>query len=108
MSKWITIDNHSTLSGKDFYISYVSTKGQPKNQKAIMKMFDTLLSLTIDKDVKRTDETALVKGKTYLILNGDYRKQYEQLVPKGYKACKDFYTKNIKNQSIWSTDRAYK
>ena len=52
-------------------------------------------------------ETALVKrykkGHKYYILNGDFRKDYEKLVKKGYKACKEFYNNNEEEfDSSWS------
>jgi hypothetical protein len=43
------------------------------------------------------EETALVdsrrryQGCKYLILNGDYRKQYEERLPHGFEACLTFY-----------------
>jgi hypothetical protein len=49
-----------------------------------------------------SDETALLfRGKFY-ILNGDYRKRYEALIGKGYKACKQLFLDNIENRSSWS------
>lgn len=48
------------------------------------------------------EETALVKGGDYFILNGDFRKQYEKLSPKGFDACKEFFDKNADKKSSWS------
>ena len=48
-------------------------------------------------------ETALVKGEKFFILNGDWRYQYEDLVPKGWKACKAFFDANSETKkSSWS------
>lgn len=52
-----------------------------------------------------SDETALVdkNGYKYYILNGDFRKQYEKLVDKGFDACKKFYdSKKGKYNSSWT------
>lgn len=52
-----------------------------------------------------TPETALAKdGEPWLILTGDFRKEYEKVFPKGYEACKKFYLKNIKHRNHNSTD----
>lgn len=51
------------------------------------------------------EETALCKGGKYFILNGDFRKQYEELVPKGFEACFAFFEKQ-NNVSSWSTKTA--
>lgn len=52
-------------------------------------------------------ETALCdqrdKRTKFYILNGDFRKQYEKLVPNGFEACKAFYDKKKKRYgSSWS------
>ena len=48
-------------------------------------------------------ETALVKGRDFWILNGDWRKQYEEVVDKGFDACMGVYSENKKEHaSSWS------
>ena len=53
-------------------------------------------------------ETALVnenKKATFLILLGDYREDYRELVPKGYAKCLKKYKELLKNgamESKWS------
>lgn len=51
-------------------------------------------------------ETALIKdthdGTKYYILNGDWRKQYEPLIPQGFEACKALFDKNQHAKSSWS------
>ena len=51
-----------------------------------------------DISIYGTDTTALVKGQMekFYILNGDHRKQYSVLIPKGFNACLDYFKKNIK------------
>lgn len=54
-------------------------------------------------------ETALVREQggdyDYRILNGDWRKEYEALVPKGWDACLAFYTEmKAQHGSSWSDD----
>ena len=53
-------------------------------------------------------ETALVNlddpYNKYRILNGDFREEYEKLVPLGFQACLEFYNTMIKKgfNSSWS------
>lgn len=53
-------------------------------------------------------ETALygeMKDGEWHILNGDWRIQYELLVPEGFDACLAFYnTKKEEHRCGWSTD----
>ena len=51
-------------------------------------------------------ETALMPDSGgYLILNGDFRRQYAKLANKGYQACLDFYnSQKAEHRSSWSTD----
>lgn len=49
-------------------------------------------------------ETALVIENKYKILNGDFRKEYEKLAPKGLDACLKFYDeKKGEFGSSWSS-----
>lgn len=51
-------------------------------------------------------ETAICTRNPWkcLILNGDHRKQYEELVVKGYEACYEYYQSNSHLKSSWSED----
>ena len=55
-------------------------------------------------------ETALVKTavgarSTFYILNGDFRRDYEKLVPQGFDACLAFYnSQKAEHRSSWSDD----
>lgn len=49
----------------------------------------------------KSDETALVKGSNYYILNGDFRKEYAKL--KSWKSAYAFFLKKAKKyKSSWS------
>ena len=92
LNKWKTTDmGNQVLDGKGFHISYNASPG---------------VGVGMWGSDDGSDETALVnhKGKRiYYILNGDFRKDYEKLVKKGYKACKEFYNNNKeKFDSSWS------
>lgn len=51
------------------------------------------------------DETSIVTDSETLVLNGDFRKQYEELIPLGFDSCLEFYYKNkAKHGSSWSSD----
>lgn len=50
-------------------------------------------------------ETALHDDKQWRILNGDWRSDYQELVPNGLQACIDFYeSKRAEHRCNWSTD----
>lgn len=105
--KWINTGNgNQILKNGDFYISY-NKDPQGSEMAEICGSILSLASGNSDFNESR-EETALVKeGEKYqfLILNGDFRKDYEKLIDKGYKECKKFYNKNKKKyQSIWSSD----
>lgn len=84
-----SISGNSVMQGDGFYISYLPAGG--------MSMFGFW-----DSDGSG-DETALVKDEKFLILNGDYRDEYEALVDKGYDECLKFYEKNSHKASSWSS-----
>ena len=91
MSEWERLGGfspHFILEGEGFYVSYNPS------------VYGGLLN-------EPTEETALVKDgeeKAYYILNGDFRKQYEKLVPRGFCVCYGFYLINKGLYgSKWST-----
>lgn len=86
------------LKGKGFYLSYNPATGAG-NPTAIL-----LSSLLGQENGK--EETALRNESTgiWYILNGDFRKQYEEVVSNGFDACLAVYKENIQHRSEWSTD----
>lgn len=50
--------------------------------------------------------TALVKDDMtkFLVLNGDHRKEYFQLIPAGYQNCVDYFKKNIEHVNKYSEE----
>lgn len=79
---------NSVVEGDGFYVSYAS---------------DTSKNIFANDD--DGEETALVKGNNFLILNGDYRKDYEPLIPQGYDVCLDFFKSKPKTaRSDWSNE----
>lgn len=84
---WLGGGYNSVLRSEGFYVSY---NPQPSPD------FD---SFQADNN---GDETALVKENNFYILNGDFRKEYEELEPKGFDACYDFYTSKPELKSSWS------
>lgn len=51
-----------------------------------------------------SDETALVYGGHFDVLNGDFRAAYERLVPLGLEACRQFYHQQAAHAgSSWTT-----
>jgi len=50
-----------------------------------------------------SDETALVSDDKFYILNGDFRKEYEELIDQGFFACKEFFdNQSDEIKSSWS------
>lgn len=57
-----------------------------------------------DEEGPKSGETALYDGKTWYILNGDWRKEYEKLYP-DFNACLEFYRSKEKEfRSVFSTN----
>ena len=57
-------------------------------------------------DEGHDSETALITKEPWgcLILNGDHRKEYEDLVDQGYEACYNYYVSKSEQKSSWSED----
>jgi len=90
MAKWEKLQYNSILQGDGFHISYNA---------------DTSIAVgaAFAADSGAGDETAICKDRDYKILNGDFRKEYEKLVDKGYDACVKFFEKQKDAQSTWSS-----
>jgi len=89
------LSGNAVLQCDGFFISYASGAGL-----SVLSLFGS---------DSASDETALVvprEGKPgeqdYLILNGDFRSDYEKLAPKGLEACKAFFERNKELASSWS------
>lgn len=98
--KWKRLKNNEVLVGKGFYISYNPHTGKDHN-------FLTDLGNLLGGDLKDGEETALYleKRHLWLILEGDFRKEYEAVFSKGLKACEAVYKKHKESKrSNWSTD----
>ena len=85
-----SVTGNLLLKAKDFYISYASA-----------------VSLSVMGEIMGSDgggaETALYKDGDFYILNGDFRKEYEKLVPLGFDECLKFHNEQKKfNKSSWS------
>ncbi len=108
MSKWEkSIVGNEVLDGDGFYISF----NENKYNSVVLAPFHTALTTLTgdDRFMEISEETALCVDRKYYILRGDFRKEYEELVPKGLNACMKFYKKNKKKyQSVWSTDAKIK
>lgn len=80
----------------DYFISYRGDTSAP-------------LGISFFAGDNHSDETALVLitpiGHQYMILNGDFRKQYEEVFDQGYNACKAIFdTHKAEHKSSWSDD----
>ena len=96
--KWTkTNQGNEIIEGDGFYVSYVSHKN------------NYWRGVSVFESDNASDETALYKPNADLdvkwrILNGDFRKEYEKLVPKGFDACVKFFDKmKKKHKSTWSS-----
>lgn len=101
MSDWKDLGTNQVLHGDGFFISYNpdTTAGHGGAL--------TMLGNVLGGDLKDGEETALVKKgakkNTYSILTGDWRKEYEALVDKGYDACYKFFKEHKEFANNWST-----
>ena len=78
-----------TLKGKGFLISYNPYTG------GIFQAFAG------DNGIGSA-ETAIIHKNKFYILNGDFRKEYEKRIDKGYKCCKEFFNSKKEFESSWS------
>lgn len=53
--------------------------------------------------IEDQDETAIItEDHKYRILNGDWRKEYEEIYQNGLEACIEFFNNNENSKSKWS------
>lgn len=104
-----TDSNNLVLDYKDFYISY-----NPNTYEAsAMAMEKNVLSFDIEKlgnvlgHKSNGEETALCcyTSGSFLILNGDFRKEYEEIGDNLEKAISFFRSKEAEFNSDWTVDR---
>lgn len=94
---WIKIDNNEVIEGANFYISFAPGNVRPEDPLSVM-ILGLAEMLTGDMSTSAEGETALCclaafPGVTnaFFVLDGDYRKAYEELLPQGLDACLKFY-----------------
>lgn len=87
---WTNNAFNTVLEKEGFYISYLFPKS------------GLFSGTSFDSDTDE-GETALVKDSHFYILNGDYRKEYEELVDLGFEECYKFF-KNNPNKSRWTEE----
>lgn len=81
--KWKkTITGNEVLSREDFYISFRPAGNGFRKAKTAL--------------VKKSDD--------YFILNGDFRREYEEIFDKGFDECYKFYLSQAKYKSCFSSD----
>jgi hypothetical protein len=109
MKKWEAGLNNEVLQGDGFYISYNSHTGRHAYSSVLTVVGNILKKLHGDgKYLKNGEETALVLEslngrRAFYILEGDFRKEYEKLLDKGFETCKKFYDSKPELHSNWST-----
>lgn len=81
-----------TLHGEGFYISYLTPN-------AMSRKYGWGAS-----DDEEIGETALVWEKPWSckILNGDFRKEYEEVIDQGYDVCLELFNSKHDFRSSWS------
>lgn len=83
------------LDGDGFYVSF------NENVRANMGGLSMLGGLMASDD--DAPETALCRDGKFFILNGDFRKEYEALVTKGWDACIEFFNaQSAEHGSSWT------
>jgi len=101
--KWEKIRNNHILRRDNFYISFNPETGL--NDFGFTELGNSIASLIGKPPLKDGTETALcVKPDLWMILEGDFRKEYEEAFP-DLEKCKAVYEKHKEtNRSNWSTD----
>lgn len=97
--EWIQYGTHYELQGDGFHISY--------NPATSALGVDQLIGINFAGE--QEEETALCRRVanevSALILNGDWREDYEAHIDDGYDACLQVYQEHkADHQSIWSSD----
>ena len=88
---WVKSNQNFILQGEGFSISFLDWESSKK------------LGATTWENDERQDETCLISpDRDYFILNGDFRKEYEELLPLGYIKCYQFFLNNQDKKSSWS------
>lgn len=103
------------LRGDGFHVSFNPNPGRRLEALKGDPLYDALAALgQPEYRTERDDcpETALVRGPglgaEYRILLGDWRQQYEALIPQGWEACLAFFEANrMLHGSPWTTSRLY-
>lgn len=88
---------NEVINGRGFYISYNPAPGAG---------FPLFKSDNGDSETALVDENCKVcNGNHFYILNGDFRKEYKEVVSKGLKECLKIYKANkSKFDSTWTTN----
>lgn len=99
--KWKNLGSNYFLQGKGYYISY----NPNTNSTPMGNVFNLMGGIIGGLDTSGQPETALVLEKKsrneYLVLNGDFRKEYEKC--KSLKEAMNVFKKNERFKSNWST-----
>lgn len=106
---WEKVRNNEILSGDGFFISYNKDTGVDHMGGLFASMGNAILGAAgSEEELQDGEETAIVLeegDRTFLILEGDYRKEYEEAFP-SLEKCMAVYEKHkAKHQSNWSTDK---
>jgi len=96
---WEELRNNEVLRGDGFYISYNKDTGTDHLRRVL-----TQLGNTLGANLKDGTETALYYEGRFDILEGDFRKEYEEAFPQGLEACKEVFKKHeADHRSNWTT-----
>lgn len=107
---------HHVMRGDGFHVSFNPNPGERMKVLEASPAYQFLKSLAEAKDMRTlrndTPETALVRGNgmdaEYRILIGDWREQYEALIPQGWDACLAFFESHRPlHGSAWTSHRLY-
>jgi len=94
---------NEVLRGEGFFVSYRGSMHEPTGMLGALNALGGVFGLET-----KSEETALCRPNEtakYLVLNGDFREEYEAAVPKGLAACLAVYEKHkAECRSDWSMD----
>jgi len=91
--EWTKNINNEVLAGDGFYISYnPSIKANPFDS-VLVGLGEAESRVGLDETALCVEDSTNPMGRCFLILNGDFRKDYEEAFPLGKEACIAVYEK---------------
>lgn len=108
MTDWKKQPHNEILQGENFYICFVSSISDVESEAPEFRTLGLMGGL-LGLETKETETALKAEGGPWLILNGDFRKEYKEAFPLGYEACVAVYNRHkAQHRSDWASDEPVK